>query len=50
MKVRLINFHCIIDINVLVENHTTYATSTCTNALEIDTGPSIYLAEFSCKK
>jgi hypothetical protein len=45
MKVRLVNFHCIIDIDVLVENHTAYMT--CTNMLEIKQGPLIFLSEIN---
>jgi hypothetical protein len=44
MKVRLVNFHCIVDIGDLMGNTTTTYDVYVT---QIENGPSIYLAEFA---
>ena len=45
MIVRLLNFHCIVDLDLLVENHAAYMS--CINALEIrEESPSLWLGEF----
>lgn len=41
MKVRLINFHYLVDIDLLLKDHGLYVA--CTNLLKIKEGPSMYL-------